>query len=166
MSSSTEGPNPNIVPEADSGNRMVLYLPSDLNYLSVVDRMVEGIAEMLELEEEDNIAVATSVIEACTNAIQHGHRQEAAKYFFCSFYLGENELQVTVKDWGPGFNLNTVLGGDPTHGEGLLKCRGRGIFIMRSMMDTVEFEMREPIGTTVKLTKQLARRGTSSPVSG
>ncbi|MBD3336760.1 MAG: hypothetical protein GF355_14705 [Candidatus Eisenbacteria bacterium] len=145
-------------PSTNSGNRMVLYLPSSLDYLSVVDKMVDGVTEMLDLNEEDGIAVATSVIEACTNAIQHGHRLEAKKLFQCTFQIGEDRLEVTVKDWGPGFDVDAVIKGDPTGPGGLLRSRGRGIFIMRSMMDDVAFEVGCPEGTTVRMTKIYSRR--------
>ena len=44
-----------------------------------------------------------------------------------------------MRDRGPGFDLEAV-NGDVTSPEHLLDARGRGIFIMRACMDTVEFE--------------------------
>jgi serine/threonine-protein kinase RsbW len=138
---------------------LVLNLASRLEYLTVVDKVVEGLGEVLELPEEELIAVATSVIEACTNAIQHGHAYDPSKVFSCAFRLEGSSLVVTVRDSGPGFDVDKVLQEDPTGPGGLLRSRGRGIYIMRRMMDRVEFEIGPQGGTTVRLVKRLRRVG-------
>jgi serine/threonine-protein kinase RsbW len=137
---------------------MELRLPSRLEYLSVVDKLVEGVCELLELREDETIAIVTSAIEACTNAIQHGHEYDASKIFTCVVELDGDRIAITVTDAGKGFDVKTVIAADPTNPESLLKSRGRGIFIMRSMMDSVDFDVRKPVGTRVHLVKFLQTR--------
>jgi anti-sigma regulatory factor (Ser/Thr protein kinase) len=157
--------DPDLLPEsAESGRSVELSIPSRMESLSLVDCLVQGIAVQMELDEEVTIEVATSVIEAGTNAIQHGHFENDYKHVHFRFLLGETALEVWVHDHGPGFELDTVLNADPTRPEDLLKARGRGIFIMRAMMDLVEFEIRPGEGTTVHLVKNLRRgNGSSAP---
>ena len=62
---------------AKNGNQIRLKLPSRLELLGVMDKVAEGITEYMSFEDVDRDAVAISVIEACTNAIQHGHRADA-----------------------------------------------------------------------------------------
>jgi anti-sigma regulatory factor (Ser/Thr protein kinase) len=70
---------------------------------------------------------------------------------------------ITVHDSGPGFDLNAVLARNPTTPEALMNCSGRGIFIMREMMDKVDFEIRPTTGTTVRLLKTKRSNGDKPP---
>jgi serine/threonine-protein kinase RsbW len=135
-----------------NGTRIQLTLPSRLELLGVVDKIADGITEFLEFEDVDRDAVAISVIEACTNAIQHGHGQEAGKPVRIEFLLEPAQLTVRVHDQGRGFE--PVPEGDMSPPD-LLATRGRGIFIMRSMMDEVNFDFSD--GTWVELVKRKSR---------
>jgi serine/threonine-protein kinase RsbW len=144
----------------DPDRSIWLLLPSRLELLGVVDGLVQGILNHLDAEEETSIAVATSVIEAGTNAIQHGHQCDSEKSVRFCFKFESGRIEIWVTDTGPGFDLESILDTDPTRPEDLLKARGRGIFIMRHMMDAVEFDIRPGAGTTVHLTKKWTSNGT------
>jgi serine/threonine-protein kinase RsbW len=131
------------------GNKIVLSLPSRLELLGVVDKIADGITEYLDFEDVDRDAVAISVIEACTNAIQHGHHSEAERRVDLAFEMNADSLTITVQDNGSGFQPQS---GDDLTPPDLLATRGRGIYIMRSMMDEVEFDFRN--GTRVSLVKR------------
>ena len=132
-----------------NGNRIQLSLPSRLELLGVVDKIADGITEYLEFEDVDRDAVAISVIEACTNAIQHGNGQDSGKPVGVVFELDPDQLTILVHDEGRGF---LPAPEDSMSPPDLLATRGRGIFIMRSMMDQVEFDFSH--GTTVSLVKR------------
>lgn len=142
---------------ADAGQCIGLSIPSRMELLTVLDGLVTAIADQMNFDEASTIELATSVIEAGTNAIQHGHRHDRSRMVDFRFFLGEEALEIWVTDQGPGFDVDSVLRSDPTRPEDLLKSRGRGIFIMRAMMDVVEFEVLPGRGTVVHLVK--ARRG-------
>ncbi len=129
------------------GEVITFSIPSRLELLPVLDRLMQGIAEQMEFDEDTAGEVAISVIEAGTNAIQHGHAHDPQKPVDFRFDLYPDQLRVCVTDTGPGFDLEEVSMTDPTSPEDIMKSRGRGIFIMRAMMDTVDFEIdpkREP----------------------
>ena len=135
-------------PTNGTGNVIHRSLPSRLELLGIVDKLVEGLTEQMQFEDVDRDAIAISVIEAGTNAIQHGHALEAGQLVDMIFEIQENGLVVTVHDEGPGFE--PVQENEPSPPD-LLSTRGRGIFIMRSMMDEVTFDFSK--GTTVRLVK-------------
>jgi len=137
------------MPGDSNGTLIRLKLPSRLELLGVMDKMAEGITEFMAFEDVDRDAVAISVIEACTNAIQHGHHADASKLVDVAFEIKKDELVITVRDEGEGFR--PVGEGEMTPPD-LLATRGRGIYIMRSMMDEVEFGYSE--GTFVRLVKR------------
>jgi serine/threonine-protein kinase RsbW len=130
-----------------------LNLPSRLELLGVVDRLADGITEHMEFEDVDRDAVAISVIEACTNAIQHGHQAEAQKTVSVTFTIEKDTLTIVIQDLGGGFDPQRAGALPPPD---LLATRGRGIYIMRSMMDEVDFDFSR--GTRVRLVKHRSKR--------
>ena len=128
-----------------------LRLPSRLELLSIVDRVTLAICERMEFDEDTTSQLSMSVIEAGTNAVQHGNRQDPSKTFDVQFTLHSDRLEVCVHDQGPGFDLSK-LPTDVTSPEHLFDMRGRGIFIMKSCCDGVDFRFG-PGGTTCLLVK-------------
>ena len=138
-----------------------LSIPSRLELLPVLDRLVQGINDQMGFDEDTADEISISIIEAGTNAIQHGHKRDASKNVDFQFDLHPDELQVTVHDLGPGFDLDEVLSRDPTTPDGLLQCCGRGIFIMRQMMDEVTYDFSAGGGTYLRLRKARRTNGSS-----
>ena len=93
-----------------------------------------------------------SVIEAGTNAIQHGHKKDASKPVDVTFELFPDRIEINVQDRGTGFDPGGV-NGDVTSPSHLLDARGRGIFIMRACMDAVDYQF-SPVGTVCHLVKR------------
>jgi serine/threonine-protein kinase RsbW len=119
-----------------------------------IQRVEEKCEEMAALagfvnDERDSIAIATT--EMVANAIYHGNKSNPAKTVHIRFYVAPGRLTVRITDQGKGFNPTLVP--DPRQPENLLKDSGRGIFIVRSMMDSVDFEFEPEGGTTVVLSK-------------
>jgi serine/threonine-protein kinase RsbW len=135
----------------DTPDVVRMTLPSRLELLAVLDRVSSALCERMEFDDDASSQITMSVIEAGTNAIQHGHRRDASKTFDIAFTLWPDRLQVTVHDSGPGFDLHEVEG-DITSPDRLFEPRGRGIFIMRACMDSVDFRF-DASGTTCTLVK-------------
>ena len=139
-------PKPNPGPDVIS-----VRIPSRLELLSVLDHVAQSLCERMELEGEEASKVTMSVVEAGTNAIQHGHKRDAAKFVDFDFMVFPDRIEIVVRDLGPGFDLESI-NGDVTSPEHLFDLRGRGIFIMRQCMDSVDFEFG-PSGTMCRMVK-------------
>lgn len=137
---------PNTGPDVIS-----LRIPSRLDLLSVLDHVAISLCERMEMPAEESSKVTMSVIEAGTNAIQHGHNRDASKMVDVEFTVHPDRLEIMVHDLGPGFDLD-MLKGDVTSPEHLFDLRGRGIYIMRECMDSVDFEFG-PHGTVCRMVK-------------
>ena len=136
---------------------ITVRMPSRLDMLGELDHVGQAVCERLQFDEEAAMQVSMSLIEAGTNAIQHGHHRDASKPVDTTFTLFEDRLEIAVHDLGNGFNLEKV-NGNITSPEHMLDLRGRGIYIMRQCMDSVRFEFT-PNGTSCLLTKRrLPRR--------
>lgn len=129
-----------------------LKIPSRLEHLALVDRVTQSLCERMKFDEDTCSQVSMSVIEAGTNAIQHGHKRDPSKTVDIEFRLHDDNMEVEVQDYGGGFDLSRVTT-DVTAPEHLFDSRGRGIFIMRSCMDRVEFDFAHG-GTLCRLVKQ------------
>jgi serine/threonine-protein kinase RsbW len=126
-------------------------LPSRLELLQLLDGITNSVCERMRFDEDTRSLVSMSVIEAGTNAIQHGHKRDASRPVDVEFRLYEDRLEVDVRDTGDGFDPGAV-NGDATSPEHLFDARGRGIFIMRSCMDSVDYEFSRS-GTFCHLVK-------------
>jgi serine/threonine-protein kinase RsbW len=130
-----------------------LRIPSRLELLGVLDCVAMQICDRMKFDTEASSQISMSVIEAGTNAIQHGHKREASKPVDVAFLIHEDRIEVTVRDLGKGFDPSSV-NGDATSPAHLLDARGRGIFIMRACMDSVDFDFSSG-GTLCRLVKRL-----------
>jgi serine/threonine-protein kinase RsbW len=133
---------------------IVLRLPSRLELLAVLDRVTLTVCERMEFDEDTSSQVSMSVIEAGTNAVQHGHDRDPSKSIEVEFRLFPDRLEVDVRDHGKGFDVAKLVS-DVTTPDHLLDMRGRGIFIMRTCCDEVEFEFGRD-GTVCHLVKHRA----------
>jgi serine/threonine-protein kinase RsbW len=92
-----------------------------------------------------------AVREAVANAVKHGNKLDETKQVEIAFYNLSKGLEITVRDFGPGFAVEEVP--DPTNPENLLKANGRGILFMRTFMEEVEWANHEKGGMIVKMCK-------------
>ena len=87
--------------------------------------------------------------EAFLNAAQHGNKLDPTKKVKIDYALTAEEIEISITDQGGGFNPNSVP--DPRSDENLYKPDGRGLLLIQSYMDTVEFNES---GNRVRMVKQ------------
>jgi serine/threonine-protein kinase RsbW len=96
---------------------------------------------------EDDIEIALR--EAVTNAAVHGNHEDPRKHVYVSCRCeAEGEVSIVVKDEGQGFDAAAVP--DPTERAAIESSHGRGIYLMKALMDEVRFEQD---GTVVYMRK-------------
>ncbi len=131
-----------------------MVIKSDLNNVKKVERVTEKIADYMKFPEDDRDSLAIAVTEIVGNAISHGNRGDVNKKVTVDFVYKRDTITVTVHDEGKGFDVNEIE--NPLEPENLLKESGRGIFIVRALMDKVEF-FRTENGAAIRLTKKTNR---------
>ncbi len=129
-----------------------LVLPSHIEAVADAAAAVTDFVHSCGVGEQAAFGVDMAVREAVTNAIVHGNQEDEAKAVEVTFNCLEHALEIEVKDQGKGFDPTDVP--DPTDPGNVLKTSGRGIFLMRSFMDEVQWLMRPEGGTTVRMVKQ------------
>ena len=136
--------------DAPSGTEEVV-LPSELEVLDSIDESTLKYSRLAGIDDDTASMVAIAAIEAVTNAVLHGNAESGGKEVIVRYEWKPGEFRITVHDEGKGFDLSCVH--DPTDPERCMASSGRGIYIMREVMDSVEFEMSNELGTTVTLMK-------------
>jgi serine/threonine-protein kinase RsbW len=86
---------------------------------------------------DDIFAIHLALEEALLNAIHHGNKEDAAKQIKVEYVITPQKFDISIEDQGPGFEPNSVP--DPRCEENLRKCCGRGLLLIRSYMDKVEY---------------------------
>jgi serine/threonine-protein kinase RsbW len=124
-------------------------ISSQLKELNRIEQLTEKIAKKLDFSEDQQDNLAIAVTEAVGNAIVHGNKKDPHKKVYIAFQLGEDRVEVSVRDEGEGFDPDTLT--DPLDPNNLMKESGRGIFILKSLMDDVSFSFT-PKGTTIRFT--------------
>ena len=127
-----------------------LILPSALSTVETVEAKVAEYAQKAGFDEDTASQLAMVSREAAANAVLHGNKKDPQKHVKARFTLTPESLSIQIADEGGGFNPADVP--DPLSAEGLLKPSGRGIFLMRAIMDEVNFRQLSP-GTEITLVK-------------
>ena len=138
-------------PHGNSADKFTLTIGSRLEQLAMVHALIGEISRQYGFGEEMENALLVAVIEAGTNAIQHGNAFHDHKTVLFQFKVRPTEILIQVDDYGNGFDPGKV--GDPTDASQLLNPHGRGLYLMRELMDEVTFSIRSDNGTTVVLRK-------------
>lgn len=131
-----------------------LELPSALGSVEVVEQTAEAFAQRAGFDEDVASQVALVCREATVNAVVHGNKYAADKPVSARFELTESDLCIAIADQGEGFDPEKIA--DPLAEENLLRTSGRGVFLMRAIMDEVHFRQLHP-GTEITLTKHRIR---------
>ncbi|MEE9238537.1 MAG: ATP-binding protein [Thermodesulfobacteriota bacterium] len=127
-----------------------------MNELAKVASLTEEICERCGLIEDEIDDISIAVTEAVNNAIKHGNKEDSTKSIEIVFKIETEKIKIRIKDEGEGFQLEEVK--DPRINENLLKDDGRGILIMRTLMDEVEV-LSEAEGNVLQLVKNIDRNG-------
>ena len=101
--------------------------------------------------------VKTAVSEAVTNAIVHAYPQTLGKITLRLRLFGDQTVEILVKDNGVGIE-DVDRAREPLYTTGNEERSGMGFTIMESFMDRVRVRSNPGKGTTVVLSKQIARR--------
>jgi len=97
---------------------------------------------------EDIFGIHLGFEEAFINAIKHGNKEDKNKQISIEYLITDDRFEITITDEGEGFNPESVP--DPRSEENLYKISGRGMFLMRSYMDIVEYNKK---GNSVRMVK-------------
>lgn len=136
--------------KSNNVEHMILNIPSDLKYLGAVDAAIQDLAREFSFSPDAINDVSTALVEACSNAIEHGNHFSKDKRVVVTLRFNGGDFVATVKDEGAGFDFGKAMREEASPDP--MSERGRGILIMRAFTDDLKFR-NEDNGMTVELTK-------------
>lgn len=114
-----------------------LDITSTSENIRLVERLVEDVCDVFNVNEDNYGNILIAVTEAVNNAIYHGNQGNPKKHIKIGFESGEKNIRFSVSDEGKGFDYNNLP--DPTDPLNIDKLNGRGVFLMKNLADKVEF---------------------------
>ena len=122
---------------SDRAEDMVLRIPSDFRYLGAVDAAVQDLAREFAFAPDAVNDMSTALIEACSNAIEHGNKYAKDKRVTVTLRFNGQAFTAMVRDQGRGFDFEEALRQhqppDP------MSERGRGLLIMKAFTDSMRY---------------------------
>ncbi|HEY8124033.1 MAG TPA: ATP-binding protein [Methylocystis sp.] len=132
-----------------------IVVPNQTRYLRLVGAIAEQLAKELDVKEDQRDTLAyhlnLALTEAVANAIQYSAPTDSNDTVRICLAVDDGYLSVRVFDHGGGFDLDAVPWTDLDE----LRERGRGIFFIRSVMDSVQYHKTES-GNVLEMRKKIA----------
>jgi anti-sigma regulatory factor (Ser/Thr protein kinase) len=134
-------------------NTVSLNFISDLRHTEFCVLVLSYIKNFLMIDEDDFFKIEIALREVINNAIVHGNHADLSKRVFVDFSWQKAGFSIRVRDENPlPVDFNALV--EQSEKNDLLAFRGRGIMIMRTYMDRVEFCKRDG-GSEILLQKRL-----------
>ncbi len=127
-----------------------ISIPSSTEFVGPIIKFFYTLFTNKGIEESVVSNVVTSVIEAVGNAITHGNKEVSNKTVSILIQVNRNTINIIVQDEGEGFDVESLP--DPIAPKNLLNPCGRGIFLIKNLMDNVMFDFSDK-GTTIIMEK-------------
>ncbi len=125
---------------------------SSVEHLEEVETIANTIAKEAGFDESDSDDISIAITELFNNAVHHGNKDDINKLVRLTFIYRNKSLHVTVKDEGNGFRPESLK--DPLAPENLMAESGRGIYLVRNLMDDIEYSI-DKTGSEITITKHL-----------
>jgi serine/threonine-protein kinase RsbW len=137
-------------------DRIEITLASRVEYLNLLHLASDEVCRVLEMDEDTTMNMALALHEAAINAMKHGNGLDERKNVTVVFSIEPGQLVITVRDQGEGFSWTQVK--DPRAPENIGRTNGRGIFLMRSFVDNVDYRHEPGCGLVVSMVKKLKKK--------
>jgi serine/threonine-protein kinase RsbW len=127
----------------------MVSIPSHLAYVNCLRAFVVAACKLYGLDDNTTEGIALAVHEAVTNVIRHGHRHQYDKSIQLTCTVHPDRLEIHIYDEGEPFDITQVPELDPAE----LRIGGRGVFLMRTLLDQISSEPRPGGGNHFRLVK-------------
>ncbi|MFI5144497.1 MAG: ATP-binding protein [Ignavibacteria bacterium] len=111
---------------------------SSRSNIKEIEKLLLSVNEEFKLPEEQLNNVMIAVSELLLNAIVHGNKQDEKKLVKFAVGYDDKIMKISIMDEGNGFDETKM--NDPTSEENLLKTSGRGMFIVKSLVDDFSYK--------------------------
>lgn len=137
----------------------LLKIPSQTDNLELIRDFVSGIAKKVGFDEEDTNKIELAIDEACTNVIEHAYQHDESQDIDIAIKIDYNKFTVVVADRGRSFDMDEVELPDMRSYLAELRVGGLGIYLMRTLMDEVDYRSKPGVKNEVTMVKYFLKKG-------
>ncbi|HVP52104.1 MAG TPA: ATP-binding protein [Terriglobales bacterium] len=135
--------------QAQPQTRLDISIPAEVSRIAEVVDKVVALTCQLHGQTGKEHEIALALTEALANAVKHGSENDPSRNVQCQVLAEGSSMIITVRDSGPGFNPGSVA--NPLESAGLTADHGRGLHMIRQLMDEVRFERN---GAEIRMVKR------------
>lgn len=132
-----------------------LRIKNNTKYLAHVRDMLASSVRGTGLSKKEGKKVAVAVDEAITNIIEHAYENRKEGWIAVEVTATPDKLRITIEDSGKRFNPNLMEDPDVREHVDEGKKKGLGIFLMRQIMDEVQYRFTEENKNEICLVKYI-----------
>lgn len=132
-----------------------LEIPSVTENLYLIREFIIKIAAKAGFEEDMQEQIALAVDEACTNVIKHAHKFDANRNIDILASYDNSKITINIIDTGTGFDTSKLQKPDLMQFAKESRHGGLGIYLMKTLMDEVEYDFNPGIKNQVQMIKYL-----------
>ena len=127
-----------------------IKFPSEEKYIRETStKILEGLSQY-GLDEDTIFDIKLCIEEAVRNAIVHVNKLDKKLWVKINYWVEGGKINIEIEDEGNGFKAESLP--DPTSGSNLLKGSGRGVYLIKKLMDEVRFNAS---GNKITMVKNL-----------
>lgn len=134
-----------------------ISIESKTEQLVVVREFVSHAAREFGFSDEEVSKIALAVDEACTNVIKHAYKFDPGKQIIVNVKSNNGAFEISITDDGKRFNPDKLQAPDMKEYLSHYRKGGLGVYLMKSLMDEVEYSVTPGERNEVRLTKHLNR---------
>ena len=134
-----------------------IHIESRTERLIAVREFISAAAREFGFSDEEVSKIALAVDEACTNIIKHAYQFDPGKKISITVKPAERAFEVVIHDNGKNFNPADVQAPDMKEYLSHYRKGGLGVYLMKTLMDKIEYNIRPGQTNEVRLVKYLPR---------
>jgi anti-sigma regulatory factor (Ser/Thr protein kinase) len=137
-----------------------LTIPNDLRLLPIVRAFIAGVCQAGSLDRDDTDAAVLATHEAASNILRHAYRNLPKAVLQIECWIEPGQVEIRLLDEGERFDVAEVPHFNPAE----IRLGGRGVFLMRALMDELDCYPRPERGNALRMVKR-CRRLPSAPLA-
>lgn len=130
-----------------------LKIPSQTDNLEIIRYVVAKVARQVGFNNDDVSKIELAVDEACSNVIKHAYDTDLNNFIEVVIQIDYQKLMVIVTDRGKGFSPRNIKLPNMKNYLAEMRTGGLGIYLIETLMDEVDFEIKPGVKNQVKMIK-------------
>jgi len=131
-------------------NKISVEAPSEIRSIRKISSEILKSLSPYDVDKDRLFDIRLCTEEALRNAIVHGNKADKDLHIKVRYWIETGKIAIEIEDEGAGFDPAAVA--DPTENSNIMKGSGRGIYLIRKLMDRVDYNKK---GNTIRMEKAL-----------